>query len=211
MIDFNICKNILCSTNEFLQKPHDVNLLRGHQEFDLNIFNYDANYEPYCIISMINYLRELDWKGDKPIEFWDKYKHLLPEFKWRMYGKEGDNGHIETKIEYVNAMKKSSFIWQLKGYEGYGHIVYNASALGKPIITRESDFKDFLWRELIEDGKTAIVINPKNEKETVDKIRYYAQPEEYRKMSQNAYNRFKQCVNFEKEAEQVKIFLEKLK
>jgi hypothetical protein len=141
---------------------------------------------------------------------WKEYKKLLPEYEFKMHGAGGDDGVIPEKI--YNYFKETTFVWHLKyGGDGYGHLIHNAFATGRPPIVKASYYRGQLAEKLMEDEVTCIDLDKRRLEDNLKVIRKWSKPANYRLMSQNAYNRFKQVVDFDKEEIKIREFLEKLK
>lgn len=204
-IDFNYSKNII-ATARTIPIPEWINVVFCHQEFDLNVFHYKP---PEVRNSIKNFMNCLPDSRDFPM--WYQYKALLPEFDWKMHGILGEDGIIGNVKEMVPAIHSSTFIWHVKyGGDGFGHVVHNAYACGRPLITKRSYYADKLGGELMIDGKTCIDLDAHITEENVRLIREFAQPEKHNWMCENAYKRFKEVVDFDREFEEIKKFLERL-
>ena len=92
------------------------------------------------------------------------------------------------------------------GGDGFGHILYNWYAAGKPVITSISDYKDKLGGELLEDGVTCIDIDRKNHEQVADSIRTMSESH-YTWMAQQAYQRFCEKVNYNEEEQKIREWL----
>jgi len=149
---------------------------------------------------------------DSPdFKWWGIFKELLPEFEWKMYGILGEDGMLGTIWKIAKAYEDTTFSWHLKHQgDGYGFSLHHSFACGKPPIVIKKYYKDKLAEELMIDGKTCIVMDGKFPDLLAEEIRHHALPENYLKISRNTYERFKEIVDFEKEIEQIKTFLERL-
>lgn len=205
-VNLDICKNIMDSA-DFRTFSSYHNVIYYHQEFDLDIFHYEAPKETKKIRSLINCLPHNDY-----YYLWEEFKNELKEFEWRMHGILGEM--IEDDEEKIaETMRDSTFIWQVKGgnSEGYGFVIHQAFALGRPIIVKSSLYKGKPAEKLIEDLKTCIDLDLHSKQEAANLIREYSKPEKHKQLCENAYKRFKEVVDFDKEFETIKKFLENLK
>lgn len=176
-----------------------------HQEFDLNLFTENPAFTvPPRIASYVNcfsidnMFRE-DWELFKAIE------RLMPHVEFSAYGGQCRDGAKHGAREVAESMKDQAFIWHTKkGGDGYGHIIHNAFAIGVPPIVKMKYYESKLAHDLMIDGDTCIAIDGLSPREIVNKIEHYSQIDEYRKLSDNAYLRFKEVVDFDKEAENIK-------
>ena len=194
--------NVLCSTKAY-PIPAGKNVVFYHQEFDLNIFKPQSARPSNLITSFVNCL-------PKP-ELFDQYKSVLSEFDFKSYGISCRDGTINTLEEIGDIMKNSMFGWHIKpDGDGFGHIIHNWYACGRPVITNFSDYQGKLAGELLTDGITALNLEGHTFDENVERIKYFSQPDQYLYMSVNARYRFEQTVDFDKEAQDIKSFLTRL-
>lgn len=205
----NIYKNQLCSSlMTYRTLPDTINRILYHQEFDTNLFNHKiGSSENNKIRSFINNMR-LD---NMLYKLWYEYKTRLPEFQFMMHGTFGENNVLYYRADIPIAMHDSMFIWHVKPTgDGFGYSLHYAYACGRPVITRIQDYKDHLGGLLMEDGVTCIDIGNCSIEDGIAKIRYHSKHENYEKISRNAYERFKQVVDYDKEFIEIKKFLERL-
>jgi len=205
IVDPNICRNIMAAA--YLSEiPKNTNVVIYHQEFDLNTFCYKPPANNNKITNLMNCV-----PASRDFELWPKYKNELKEFDWKMHGILGEDGIIGTDKGVAQAIHDSTFIWHVKfGGDGFGHVIHNAFACGRPPIVKGSYYADKIAGHLFEDGVTCIDLEKGSFEENVKKIRYWANPENYAKMSKAAYDRFCENVNFDKEFVYIKKFLANL-
>ncbi len=193
-------ENVMCSTVPY---PTDKNVIFYHQEFDLNIFK-PVKKDQIFISSFVNIMPRSD--------LFEAVEKLVPEYFFKSFGAQNRDGTLTDMQDIANYMNQSKFGWHIKpGGDGFGHIIHNWFAVGKPIITNISDYKDKLAGALLEDGVTCIDVEGKSPEAIADLIKFFSLPEEYEKMCQAIKNRFKKVVDFDKEAKQVQHFLENLR
>ncbi|GAJ22582.1 unnamed protein product, partial [marine sediment metagenome] len=102
---------------------------------------------------------------------WHDYKESMSDFVWKMYGVEGEDGvapeHLKAKV-----MRTSSFIWHLKSQgDGYGFVVHQAVACGRPLIVKKHYYAGQFAEPLLEDSVTCIDLDLGTKEENVEKIR----------------------------------------
>ena len=85
-----------------------------------------------------------------------------------------------------------------------------SAAVGRPIIVKKSYYAGKMGEELMRDGETCLDIDGLNFADIVRKIEFFSEPKRYVELCQNIYNNFKQKVNFDKEAENLKLFIDNL-
>lgn len=197
-------KNLLASVKPF-QVPDGVNAVFYHQEFDTLKFN-PTDLPPLNFISSFINILPRTGHADK----FYALKTALPEYIFKSYGAQCDDGIINTTASMKAEMCMSKFGFHAKYMgDGFGHVLYNWFACGRPVLTCFSDYKDKLGGELLEDGVTAIDLDRYTIAEVCDKIRTMPN-DTYQQMCRSAYDRFKVCVSYETEAERIKEWITKM-
>jgi len=203
-------KNILASAI-IPNVPSDINIVTYHQEFDLDNFYFQEpqpNRKIYSFINCLNTAQHYteDWLGFLELE------GMMPDWEFKSFGGSCRDGAMNGTKALANKMREANFIFHVKrGGDGMGHAWHNAFAVGRPVITRFSDYKDKLGGLLFEDGVTGIDIENLSTEEVKEKIEYYCAPIRYEYLCQEAHRRFEEVVNFDKEFEKIKVFLTNLK
>jgi len=129
-----------------------------------------------------------------------------------MHGIGGRDGNCHPQKKVHKAMANSGFIWHVKlGGEGFGHVIHNAYALGRPVITKGSYYYGKMAEPLLINNKTCIDLDQGSLESNIERIRYYSKPSRFLEMSKNAYNRFREVCNFNREEKEIRKFLERLK
>lgn len=211
----------------------DVNFIQYHQEFDTNIFkpqkwtaqfgvhteNGDINFgEPkevevlpakniYSFVNCFNVAGHFaeDWQTFSEIE------KSMQDWSFKAFGGQCRDGAIGPTSVLANKMCEAMFIWHTKaGGDGYGHVIHNAPAVGRPLIVRKQYYDGKLAEPLLIDGETCIAIDGLSYPQIINKIVHYSEPVRYKEMCQKAYERFKQIVDFDREQKQIEVFLSKL-
>ena len=187
----------------------DANAVYYHQEFDINIYKPIDEFGFNKISSYINVIENnRGWE-----DFVDLEKLLKPHgIDFKSYGGQcRDGGFNSGTTELSESMQKNDFIFHVKhGGDGYGHILYNAYACGKPTIIRSSYYKDCLGEELFNDDN-CIDLDKMGFDDAMNKIiDVINDVDQLKTMSANAYESFNNAVNFEQDAEKVKNWLANL-
>lgn len=187
--------------------PEDVNYVEYHQEFNTNIFKPLPDFDNKTITSLMNC----------PADFPDynlllELEHQMPDWKFNIFGGMGRDGAKHGTKEVAQAIQRSQFIWHVKaGGDGYGHILFNAYACGTPAIVKKSYYTDKLGEKLLIDGETCIDIDNLGSGDIIAKINHYSTVENYNQMRTKAYQNFREQVDFDRDADNVAEFLERLK
>lgn len=198
-------KNVLASIAPHMEP--DVNACFYHQEFDLNIFAPRICHPTKHISSFVNILQRTGqgWNDFTELE------KLLPEFSFKSYGGQCRDGNMNGPLEVANAMHDSQFILHSKpGGDGFGHVIFSAYACGRPVIARPSQYSGQLAEQLLVPG-TFIDLDKYGRAEVKNMIRRFTEDDNALwRMGQRAAARFREVVDYEKEAEEVKQWLTKL-
>ncbi len=193
-------RNLLDSTSYFRGQVDSYQAF--HQEFPLDVFGSFASPPAGApvISQYLNFFHKHPMRS-----FWDTYRPQFTDWEWREYGHQGADGFLHPFHKIADAMRDSTFVWHIKR-EGYGHIIHNAFAAGRPVITQVGGYRGYTAGAMLVEGGTCINLGP-SMADNVAKIRYYAQPEQHKAMCANVRMRFKQIVNFDAEEQQIRIFL----
>lgn len=198
-------KNVMASAK--ITPPEGVHFIEYHQEFNLSLFEPDYNYPEAKIHSFVNIIQNTaDW----PI--FETFSRWLPEYDFKAYGGQCPDGVKAGPRGVAEGMREARFIWHLKpGGDGFGHVIHNAFASGRPVILRSSHYRNQLAEALIEDGVTCIDLDRQTPMESVLRIREIGEsPTRWYAMAEAARQRFEAVVNYEKEAEAIKGFIAEL-
>jgi len=193
-------KNILASTSEF-GVPGDINVCFYHQEFDLDVFKY-VPPDPTNIKCIRSYIHLMQ---DKNVL--DNYRRELSEYKFKTFG-AGMEDNVTKSTKLAELISTSGWTWHVKpGGDGFGHVLFDTYACGRPTIVNSSYYRGKLGAQLFIDGVTCIDISKHSVQEASSLIRHYSQPDEHQKMCENSYKRFKEVANFDEEEEKIRTFL----
>ena len=203
--DYSVVKNLMVSCAPF-KIPKYINTIFYHQEFDLDLFNFEPGDPKAPIKSFVNDLPNLkDWK------LFQRYEKALPQWKWKSHGLGCRDGNIRPLKSLVKEMKDSSFLFHAKSLgDGFGHIIHNIFALGRVPIVRGKWYKGRAAEALIDDLVTCIDLDKHSFKDNLDWIDWFSRPDEYRKLCKSAAKRFRKVVNYDQEFFKIKNFLRKL-
>lgn len=187
-----VAKNVMSSV--WAYKPQaEQNVFYYHQEFPMDHLGWEDPQTHTSITSMVHLL---------PCpEIYDRYKSILPDFTFKAYGMSCPDGIPGTKDELGKIMKSTAFGWHIKPADGYGHLIHQWYACGRPVITKGDYYFGKTGGLLLTDGETCIDLDKHSEKENCDLIRYWSHPDNHIRMCKNAYARFKEVVNFDDEAQ----------
>ena len=200
--DFPV-KNILSSSKlAFDSLSTDKHAIFYHQEFSLQTFSFVDSFNPTSIYNMLHYMKDTD-------KFFEVEKRL-PGWLCKCHGagnREKSRG--PSILDVANCFREMGFLWHVKREgDGYGYNVFHAAARGRPIITRCKHYQGMTAAPLLVHGETCLDLDQCNIVETVQKLQEMAG--NYSFHSQAIHDKFKQQVDFDEEAKQIKNFLENL-
>jgi hypothetical protein len=189
--------------------PPETNIVTYHQEFDLENFYFSEPQPNRKIYSFINCFATASIYAEDWVKFLD-FEGLMPGWEIRSFGGSCRDGAISGTKALADKMREANFIHHVKNTgDGFGHILFNALAVGRPLITRISDYKDRLAEPLLEDGETCFDVDKYTVEELADLI-LNLPPTKYEYMCQQARARFEKYVDFDREEADIKLWLDKL-
>lgn len=188
----------------------NLNYVEYHQEFDLNVFRpnpLDYWWPEKEVNSFINVYQHFP---DYPL--FEEVERLMPDWKFNSFGGQCRDGSIPGSEKLAAKMREGMFGWHVKaGGDGFGHVLFNLAASGKPIITKKSYYAGTLGEKLMIDGETCINIDNMPANEIKAAIEWFAEPKNYRQMCENVYANFREQVDFDADFEKIKAFIERLR
>lgn len=198
-----------------LPAPVDVPNVVVHQEFSLDDFRHEPPPESgvFTVGSFVNCFAE-NRRGYA--QFRDT-AILRPEYDWKVYGSYGSvaedeyaAGNLGRCADVAEAMRASDVAWHTKQWsDGFGHVVHNWFAVGRPVIGYEWYYRTQLAGPLWQEGVTSFDLTDKTPGEAVAILdRLYHDPDLRLRMGENAAKRFREVVDFEAEAEAVRKLFE---
>lgn len=202
--------NVLASLKPRYVDP-SCNPMFYHQEFDLDIFHSSPDPLNRKIYSFINCLEQqmpAAWRDFTSLEMVLKARS---GFDFKSFGGQCRDGNMNGPQELADKMREASMIFHVKeGGDGFGHIIYNAYAVGRPVIIRRRFYANLLAEELFEEG-TYIDLDEHNLPEATTIInRLSYDPDRLAEMGARAAHRFREVVNYKKEAEEIGLWLSQL-
>lgn len=186
-------------------QPYNGPAVFYHQEFDTKLFcptkmkNFNQAY------SFVNVLQDVP-------ENWATYneiKSIMESRGWdvRAYGGQNPDGNMQGAEELAAKMKEMTYLIHIKyGGDGYGHIIHNAYAIGRPLIAKSSQYAGQLASDLMVPG-TFIDIDAFPSVQAAIDHALSLSNEEIAAMGKRASDQFKKVVNFGKEAKEIEQWL----
>lgn len=126
----------------------------------------------------------------EPSDGYDCYRDFeairayLPEFTFGVYGIDGPDGNLHPVEAIADAMAASGFAWHDKiTGDGFGHVLHNWAAVGRPLIGHASHYRGQLGEHLWQDGVTCIDLDGRSPEGAADAIcAIAADPDRHRAM-----------------------------
>lgn len=196
---FEWTQNLL-SSSKASQVPQDKHVCFYHQEFPLDIF---APAPLPIQNSVSSFLHQFSRRKD--YELWLKMQEAMPEWEFREYGSGGKEPYLVTDSEVAQAMLASRLVVHFKEEgDGYGHIIHNLFAMGRVVITKKDYYCNRMAGDLMIEGKTCFFWrDDQSVAWNIERILSFNLDE----IGANAYKRFKEIVDFDKEAVAIQNFL----
>ncbi len=204
LADFGLVTSIMPGP---VSKPHVV----YHQEFRTSDFHYTAppRNDPFRISSFVQCFPE----NTRTYADWREIATANPEFDWKVFGAYGScptdqwaAGNIDRCGDVAKAMQASDVAWHAKQWsDGYGHVIHNWFAVGRPVFGFASYYADQMAGPLWVDGVTSYDLTNRSHEEVARLLRELRDdPEKHQRMSEAAARRFLEIVNFDEDAERVR-------
>lgn len=188
--------------------PDDVNVVWYHQEFETDTFHPSPVLPSLKIHCYINFLKQHSgYQLFRQLEG----KLYGKDYIFRSYGGGCRDGAQTGHIEMANSIRESMFVYHVKATEGFGHVIYNAYACGRPVIISKSALENVRCGELLVPG-TYVDVDGLSADAVAEKINEIVQtPGALELMGQTAANRFAEVVNYKHDAEKVQSWLQSLR
>lgn len=204
--DFEQCKgmNVLASTAR-RDVSIEVNVHFYHQEIDLKKFTFTPPMATGKVYSFINILQNTSgWEDFRKLEEMTQYFGL----EWKSFGGQCRDGNMNGDYELSRAMYEAMVIFHVKpGGDGFGHIIHNAYACGRPIITRSSHYRGQLAERLMVPG-TFIDLDMHSLPDVKNMLhKMVSAPEILQEMGARAAQRFTEVVDYDEETRSIKAWL----
>lgn len=179
-----------------------------HQEFSLDDFRFE--YPPSENDLVATWVQCLQ-SGEEDWQRFVTLAGLTPELRWRHHGHcNQDSGYwrsnVKTTPEVAAQMRAARIGLHFKRWsDGYGHVIHNLFAVGKPVVATASYYRGKLAEPLFVDGVTSFDVQTRSDAEIVEIIRRLATDDDYhRRISENAAARFREVVNFDADADAIR-------
>lgn len=198
-----------------LPQPIDVPHVVVHQEFSLDDFRHEPPPEDgvFTVSSFVNCFAE----NTRGYAQFRETAELRPEYDWKVYGSYGSvaedeyaAGNLGRCAAVGDAMRASDVAWHTKKWsDGFGHVIHDWFAVGRPVIGYEWYYRSQLAGPLWQEGVTSFDLTDKTPAEAVAILdRLYHDPDLRLRMGENAAARFREVVDFDEEEQAVRRMFE---
>ncbi len=178
------------------------------QEFSLNDYRFEyPPTDPTYVGTWVQALPEDPEEYGRFLEL----ARALPDLKLRYHGHVGPvddfwGGNVVTSVDLAAQMRSARVGLHFKKWsDGYGHVIHNLFAVGKPVVATASFYADKLAGPLFVEGVTSFDVQRHSKAETVDFIRRLVDDDDlHQRMSEASAARFREIVDFDAEAEQIR-------
>jgi len=192
------------------QPAPDVNVIFYHEEFDLDVFAPTACRPTRKIHSYVNLIQYFGVAWD---DFRRTRQLLEPEgYEVKAYGGLCPDGNKNGPVELADSMREAEFIFHVKpGGDGFGHVIHNAYAVGRPLITRPGHYRGQLAERLLVPG-TFIDLDRYGGRKLRRLITdVTASPDRLQEMGRRAAERFREVVDYDAEGRAIADWLTTLR
>ena len=148
---------------------------------------------------------------------YDRFRSLAARtgLDWRWYGHCGEpdefhGGNMPSTPEVAARMHEARIAWHWKEWsDGYGHVIHNLAAIGRPLLVTSRYYQDKLAGPLLIEGVTSWDIRAHTDDELVRIIsRLVSDDDHWRRVCEDTAARFREIVSFDEEAEAIREMLE---
>jgi hypothetical protein len=193
-----------------MEIPYPERAAVVHQEFSLRDFRYVPPTRRDLVASFVPC-----FPATPPYALFREFAGTMPDFEWRVYGPYGEApldefaaGTIGTAPGVAAAMRETGFIWHTKLADGFGHVVHNAFASGRPVVGSMNSYVGKMAGPLWVDGVTCIDLDRRSRDESRQLMRQIRNdPDEHTRMCESAAARLREVVDFDADADAIKRLL----
>lgn len=184
------------------------------QEFSLTDFRFE--WPPAEKDTVSSFVQCFPENAYPYAEFLDLAR-IVPDLQWKVYGAYGTHpsdefacGNLPSTPKVAEAMRATRIAYHAKSWsDGFGHVIHNLAAVGRPLIGRASYYADKLAGPLWVEGVTSFDLDSHTTDELVGILRRLRDDDEYHwSISEGMAHRFRDIVDFDQDAENIRLLLE---
>lgn len=148
---------------------------------------------------------------------YDRFRELAARtgLEWRWFGHCGEadeyhGGNSPNTPEVAARMHEARVAWHWKEWsDGYGHVIHNLAAIGRPLLVTSAYYADKLAGPLLVEGVTSWDLRHHTNDELVRIIsRLVSDDDHWRRVCLDTAQRFREVVSFDEEADAIRGMLE---
>lgn len=181
-----------------------------HQEFDLSLFRPNQPIEQDLVATRVQCF------ADTPdYARFVSLAQQVPELRFRHYGHCGIRdeywgGDAPTTVEIAAQMRSTRIAYHVKRWsDGYGHVGFNWFAIGRPVVGSAAYYADKLMGPLWVEGVTSFDLDRLSDADARTLLLRLATDDDYyTRICENAHARFIQEVDFDAEADSIRVLLD---
>lgn len=171
-----------------------------HQEFSLDRFGYS---KPATTSVVMNASLRFSWT--ECYKIWKGAREIMPNLEWVDHGTT--LGTFVDQDAVAAEMRRASWAWHDKPIsDGYGHVIHNWAAMGRPLIGHASHYAGALAEPFWRHGETAFDLDSISLSDLL-KILGENDADRLGEMSQRLAETFRSVVDFDADARAVEDLL----
>lgn len=180
------------SLESFAPDPDGMDVIPGTIRSFVQCMSCSAGYDRFQALA-----RAEDW--------WDAgwYGHCEPfDDLWR--------GNNPTTMQVADRMREAQVGWHWKEWsDGYGHVIHNWAAIGRPLLVTADYYRDKLAGPLLVEGQGSFDIRRRTDQEIRDLVeRLTSDYTFWQEQAHAMAARFQAVVNFDEEAAEIRAMIE---
>lgn len=178
-----------------------------YQEFDTSCLNPQTpdNDGKFITCFLVNN------GGHRAADYW-KLQSLLPDWTFKEYGVLNKDGNIHLYKDQCQEIRRAAFLWHVKlNGDGYGYTLYRSLYAGKPVILNYGTvYSEHRLAKLgfMKDGETIIDYDGKTLEQIASSLQ--TMRSNFPIHSENISRRMREIINFDREEQNIRRFIENL-
>lgn len=139
---------VVLASSKVVRQGRGLTVVQYHQEFDLGVFCYSPTINPNRVTSFM-------LRMDQASGPWE-WLAQAPGVDFRAIGGKDERAdtYMAPMSKVADLMRSTGWVWHDKVIgDGYGHVLHNAAAMGRPLIGHASHYKgrtgEPYWRDLV--------------------------------------------------------------
>lgn len=192
------------NARQWIDQSLEPIIIDASQEFDhLTTFRYRVPTRMTRVVSFVNLLPLIpeSWRP------FDELSRLCPEFEFKSFGHNCPDGFLKPVAAVAEEMSRASWAYHDKPTgDGFGHIIHNWAAVGRPLIGHSSFYTNQRAEIFWQDGKTCIDLDKHSIEETAALIRGISK-DQHETMCRTIRDVFQETYNPAMDADRISLLL----